>query len=84
MHGEHSHSQQVRITQVVNESANVAKQPGIDAVCISHLLEEPECRFESVEWCALQHPLLAECVYVTQLCNLKHNVVVHFCVHLVV
>lgn len=37
MHGEHPHSQQVGLTQVVDEAADVAKESGIDAVCVSHL-----------------------------------------------
>lgn len=38
--GEHPHGQQVGLTQVVDETANVAKEPGIDAVDVPHLHEE--------------------------------------------
>ena len=39
VHGEHPHSQQVGLTQVVDEAANVAKESRIDTVNISHLHE---------------------------------------------
>ena len=37
VHGKHPHSQQVRLTQVVNKAANVAEKPCIDAVHVTHL-----------------------------------------------
>lgn len=37
MHGEHPHSQQVGITQMVDEAADVAKKSCIDAVCVTYL-----------------------------------------------
>lgn len=37
VHGEHPHSQQVGLTQMVDEAANVAKESRIDTVYISHL-----------------------------------------------
>lgn len=39
MHGEHPHSQQVGLTQVVDEAAYVAEESGVDAVYIPHLQE---------------------------------------------
>lgn len=37
MHGEHPHSQNVGLTQVVDESADVAVKPAINTVNIPHL-----------------------------------------------
>lgn len=37
MHGEHPHSQQVGLTQVVDEAADVAKESRINAMHVSHL-----------------------------------------------
>ena len=37
MHGEHPHSQQVGLTQMVDEAADVAKESCVNTVHISHL-----------------------------------------------
>lgn len=37
MHGEHLHSQQVGLTQMVDEAADVAKESRINTVYVSHL-----------------------------------------------
>lgn len=39
VHGEHPHSQQVGLTQVVDEAADVTKESRIDTVYVSHLHE---------------------------------------------
>lgn len=37
MHGEHPHSYQVGLTHMVDEAADVAVEPGIDAVWLPYL-----------------------------------------------
>lgn len=50
MHGEHLHSQQVGLTQVVDEAANVSEKSGIDTVYIFHLHHRDEPQSHEALW----------------------------------